>query len=279
MTTTRQKFKHNKKQNVAFLYEILVKELTKSVVDKTTDRSTKILDVIKEFFASGKPLNKELILYKQLYEVETEEKYAEKILSEVNHRYGLLNQSVLIENRKNLSSIISKNFGKSVFGNFVPNYKMIASISQYFNDVTAPDVKIVLGEQIINNMNIKNDKKDVLEPIDNLVLNSFVRRFNEEYKSLHEEQTKLLNKYILSSFEQNKVDLKLYLNEEIGRLKKEVETAAEECEEIKQDKILLERVEKVKTLLESYSKTEIDEDMLKNVLKVQDLVREINDAN
>ena len=39
--------KHNKKRNTAFLYESLVKELTKSVVRQLSERKIKIVQIIK----------------------------------------------------------------------------------------------------------------------------------------------------------------------------------------------------------------------------------------
>ena len=40
--------KHNKKRNTAFLYECLVKELTKAIVRNDNDLKSKITEVIKE---------------------------------------------------------------------------------------------------------------------------------------------------------------------------------------------------------------------------------------
>ena len=42
------KVKHNKKRNTAFLYESLVKELTKAIVRQQEERKGKIIKIIKE---------------------------------------------------------------------------------------------------------------------------------------------------------------------------------------------------------------------------------------
>ena len=60
------KLKHNKKRNTAFLYESLVKELTKAVVKKDTERKNVLVSMIKEHFSKGTVLNQELELYKAL---------------------------------------------------------------------------------------------------------------------------------------------------------------------------------------------------------------------
>ena len=55
------RFKHNKKRNTAFLYETLLKEMSKYVVRGDKDRKNKILSILKEFFSQGKILKKELV--------------------------------------------------------------------------------------------------------------------------------------------------------------------------------------------------------------------------
>ena len=61
-----------------------------------------------------------------------------------------------------------------------------------------------------------------MKTMDNLVYKTFANKFNKEYSTgLIKEQKELLAKFI-SSFSNNGLDLKFYLNEEIGRLKKEV---------------------------------------------------------
>ena len=60
--------KHNKKRNTAFLFEALVREATKSVVDGDTEKASVIKGLLTEFFGKSKILAKELELYEALYE-------------------------------------------------------------------------------------------------------------------------------------------------------------------------------------------------------------------
>ena len=48
-----KKFRHNKKRNTAFLYEVLCNELTKTIVAKNTPRQALIMRVIQEHFHKG----------------------------------------------------------------------------------------------------------------------------------------------------------------------------------------------------------------------------------
>ena len=92
--------------------------------------------------------------------------------------------------------------------------------------------------------------KNELEPIDNIVYRSFVKKFNEQYTSLLKEQKELLGKYI-ASFADNGLELKLYLSEEIGRLKKEVKVSLK-MEEIFTDEKMVEKTKKVLSILEGF---------------------------
>jgi hypothetical protein len=57
--------------------------------------------------------------------------------------------------------------------------------------------------------------------INNATMRIFSSKFNNHYNGLLEEQRVLLSKYI-SSFTDNGLELKVYLNDEIGRIKEHV---------------------------------------------------------
>ena len=56
------KLKHNKKRNTAFLYETLIKEMTKAVIEKNIELKNEIFSIIKESFQNNSNLYKELKL-------------------------------------------------------------------------------------------------------------------------------------------------------------------------------------------------------------------------
>ena len=83
----------------------------------------------------------------------------------------------------------------------------------------------------------------------------------------------MLSKYVLS-FVDNGLELKVYLNEELGRLKKEIKES-QELEEIREDETMIQNTKKVLKLIDSFSKEQLDEAQIKKVLKIQELVREV----
>jgi len=146
-----------------------------------------------------------------------------------------------------------------------------------FNGTTNIKNSVILENEIIDYMSkgaLKESKE--LKPIDNLVLNTFVGNFNEKYsKGLLGEQRELLNYYI-TSFVDNGINLKMFLNEEIGRLKEELEKSLE-LKEITTDPDMSSNIQEVVTNLNSLAQTRINEDMIRQILKVQGLVKEISE--
>ena len=72
----------------------------------------------------------------------------------------------------------------------------------------------------------------------------------------------------------NGVDLKVYLNEEIYRLKTAVKESFT-AKEIEKDQNMFEKMKKVQELLESFQTYNIDKTMLQSILKIQLLVKEV----
>ena len=223
------KLRHNKKRNTAFLYETLVKELTKSVVNNDLKRKDAILSILKEHFSKNSILGKELQLYKDVIgSKDLDFHTAEKILYETRMVYwtGFKNEKVYDEQSEVISKV-NKDLSKSVFSNFVPNYKDLATLAQIFNDDLSVKRRVMLEKQIIGNMISKGEEsKEKMKPSDKLTFKTFANKFNSMYGELQEEQRRLLTQYIFS-FSDDGLSLKVHLNEEIGRLKKIVKDSLE----------------------------------------------------
>ena len=226
-----KKIKHNKKRNTAFLYEALIREMTKAVVSKNESVKKTILNILKESFSPKNILSKELELYRTLLETEKVNPItAEKLLYQVREAHHNLGQEDIYSAQSYVINRVNKELSPDVFNNFVPNYKSIATVSQLFGiDSSAAGIKrgVLLEQTIVSNLTSEPEQEIVneLKPIDNLVYKTFSGKFNEVYsQGLLGEQKELLNRYIFS-FADNSVDIKIYLNEELARLHTELDTA------------------------------------------------------
>ena len=271
------KFKHNKKRNSAFIYEALIQELTRAVLDKNIQKQHEIKTIIKESFNKNTESYKELKLYKAITETNgISGQVAERVLNEVKLRHQNIDKDKLLQEQNVILKKIKKSFENDVFSNFVPNYKNLASISQIFSQNITVKSKVLLEKNIVDAMTADNQKEAELKPIDNLVFKSFTKRFNEEYgDKLLQEQKELLTRYI-TSFDNNGIELKVYLEEEIGRLKEAVKKSFD-TEEIQQDQTMQTNANKVLEMLESYKARKPDQQMIQEISKIQSLVREFQE--
>ena len=269
------KIKHNKKRNTAFVYEALVREITVAVIKNDSETKEKAVAIIKKHFKPSSPLKKHLECYRSLYEShDLDAKTSEKIIREAKLASRLLDTQGLFVGHSDLIDDVNKELSPSVFNNFVPNYKTLASIYQIFSAEVTPKGAVMLENQLINTMIAGAEAKEQLEPIDNLALTSFVTKFNEKYDSvLSEQQKDLLNLYI-SSFADNSLTLKSFLNEEISRLKAAVGNSLEMAE-FTEDNEMKEKADKVVKILEGFSDSQISDKLLITVLKTQELVKEL----
>jgi hypothetical protein len=263
--------KHNKKRNTAFVFESLVKEITAAIIKNDTDRKNKAVSIVKKHFQPGSALRRHLECYKSLYENQGLDKNTcEKILKEANISARLVDPHGLFKQQTELINDINKHLDPTVFNNFVPNYKTLATIDQIFNIKTNPKTKVMLENQIIINMS-QNLEESNSSDIDTLTLTTFINKFNEKYSdTLLDEQKELLNHYI-TSFVDNAIELKMFLNEELVRLKTEIESV--------DDSSLNEKKTLISKKLNSFKDTEINESLLLTVLKTQELVKELNNGS
>ena len=113
--------------------------------------------------------------------------------------------------------------------------------------------------------------KKEIKHIDNLTYNTFIKKFNNSYgEVLREEQKSLLTNYI-TSFTDNGLGLKVFLNEELGRIKQKIKNIIKNRELTEaHKKNYLNVLKKV----ESFTDKPITEDIVKDVFYIQDLLFE-----
>ena len=132
--------------------------------------------------------------------------------------------------------------------------------------------KVLFEQQIIDKMTAGStlDKNQNLKTIDNLTYHSFIKKFNSKYTDLLQEQKDLLNRYI-TSFADDGLELRVYLNEELSRLK----TLVQEAKEVSEELMVAQKLEGVAEYLEEFRKREFTDHDLNKVLKTQELVKEL----
>jgi hypothetical protein len=266
------KLKHNKKRNTAFIYEVLINELSKADMQGMHERKQKIINTLKSFFSKGAPLKEELRIYNSLSDlVDVEKNIVEKIILEAKSQSAALNREQVYLQQTRVINLINKELGLDVWNGFVREYKKIATINQTIFSKANPKKQVFLEQKLVQILTQPPTVKKAFPSINKLALKSFVEKFNKEYsQTLNESQKTLLNKYI-TSYKDSGLELKMFLYEEIDRLKEELRKHSSDGEEPGRISLVLEKVE-------NYTNRKIDKKLLVEVIKIQSLVEEISHA-
>ena len=240
------KNKHNKKRNTAFVFEALAREATVAIIKADIERKQKVISIIRKHFGNDSLLRKDLECYRSLYENQNlDETTSNKILESAKTAKRLIDPQGLFKKQTELINDINKDLSPNTFNNFVPNYKSLATIAKMFN-TNSPKESVILETKIINGMT-GTIKEQTMEPIDSLTFFTFTKKFNDKYgSSLLKEQKELLNYYI-SSFSSDELETKIYINNEVTRLKESLRNAVE-VQEIANDPDMMRKTNSIITI-------------------------------
>ena len=269
------KTKHNKKRNTAFLFEVLVRELTKSLVQSDNEKSKKIKTIIKEHFGHGSVLFQELDCFNCLSKTNgLDPNTAEKLVFHAKKKHSEIDQNNIFAEQSKLIRKVNKDLSPSVFNNFVPNYKSFATISQIFNSKTPIKKKVLMERQILKQLtqDSSGDDKQSLKPVDTLVLKTFTKSYNDRYGSLLPEQKNVLARFINLN-EDTRHDFSLFLLETLQKVEKQIFESLD-MPEIKEDKSMTENTHRVLEQLKNINVTNFGKKEMLSVLKLQKLVKE-----
>jgi len=270
-------FKHNKKRNTAFVYEALTRELTKAIVKKDSNRKEIVFSILREHFKNGTVLRQELDLYKTVLATGIDKDTATQYLSEAKLRHTGIDKQQLFNEQTKLINKINMALAPTFFDTFVPNYKNLATVYQIFHNSTNIKEKIILEQKVIVLMTEQETAKKEMQSVDALVVKTFLKKYNEKYATaLLEEQKMLMNQYVMS-FAGDGLSFKIYLNEEIARLK-DTMTECMNLEEVKSDEFMLNKSKEVMLFLESFRSHKLEEMMttknIESLMQIQNFVKE-----
>jgi hypothetical protein len=272
----RMKFRHNKKRNPAFIFEALTREFAKAKLHKDQERLNRVKRVMQEVFNKDGLLYKQLRLYKALTETrDVDYITAEKIIAEVHRVFSTFDQKALYDEQTTAIHKINHELAPTVFNNYVSNYKSLASAYQMFNDNTiGVKDRVLLERKIIQEMVSPAVEQKHEEPVDELVVKMFIKKFNNTFGNLMTEQKTLISKY-MGSLEDDDTELKIFVNEELERLKEELKENMG-IEEFQADDSMKSKAGQVYNLLEGFrNKRTLQKSDLVFILKTQQLVKEI----
>lgn len=263
---------HNKKRNTILIYEMLIGELTKAVVNKDNLRRVNVVSLLKEYFGKNKLLRRELEIYKSFESDDTlSETLVEKLITEAKRQHAKLDRQEVFKKQSVLIEEINKNVTPEVWTNFVPNFRKYATINQVLQQTLSPKKQVVLERKLVTQITSREEPLRTKFPkINNLTIKTFISKFNNEYiDKLNESQRNLLNKYVLSCTDDG-LEFKMHLYSEIDNIKK---TLTEN--KARQPEMVQKKIDLVLEKISSYNKVKINKDMLLEIVKIQSLSEEL----
>ena len=276
------KVKHSKYKNTGILFELLTRQITSETI---SGENTKALVILKKYFNTKTELIKEYKIYHTLINKRYDsESKANILINTLIEAYSKLSKSKLRREKYNLIKEIKNTYNVTNFFNSkINNYKIMASIFNLLENKEASPISIVnskltLLENITGKkINTDSNKKTLIEKFSKtdkdtrlLTYKVLLEKFNNKYKGLANNQKLLLQEYVNSV--SNSPALKLYINEEIKKIKK---TLVNYSKKIK-DKAVVIKLNETKNLIKPLSKkSSVHDDNVSNLLNYYKLVNEL----
>ena len=274
------KQKHSKYKNTGILFELLTRQLTSETIAGDQSKS---LTFLKKHFNSKTELLKEYKIYHTL----STQKYkkdsqATMLIEELIKAYHKLNKSQLRREKFNLIKEIKNTYNiNNFFNSKIKNYKVMASIFNLLENSNASpesivNSKITLLEHITENTQ-KKEQNTLIEEFKNTDKNTrlitykvILEKFNNKYSGLEDNQKILLKEYVNSV--SNSPALKLYINEEIKKVKNNLSKYSKKIK----DKAIVVKLNETKDLIKPLcKKSSVHDDNVSNLLNYYELINEL----
>ncbi len=283
-----KKIKHSKVKNTGVLFELLVRQITLEVLNG--DKTENAKNIVKEFFASGTELNKELRLYDLLLkEKYNSESKAEMFVDTVSQAHSKLNEGKLAKEKYNLIKQINEKFELEQFlSSPITNYKVLASIYKVFESKKSENYdikdvfnsKVTLIENIIARPSTKTNKIEDTKLIESykqqdkdlrlLTYKILVETFNKKYTNLDSNQKNLLKEYINNISNTSK--FKDYLSVELPKIVAELKSIKAKI----QDKVTTIKLSETISILEKMKiGKSISDGQVSSIMLSYELIKEL----
>lgn len=217
--------KHNKKRNVGIIYELLLRQISRGIIDEDSSASKKAAAILKKHFEPGTQLYREFRLFNALVKTTaSSESVASTILSEARMMASSIDRTKLNHEKSKLIQEINHELVRETFyKQWVPDYRMYATIQTLLNDWRKPDdrnlSRMAEYESQVKSWLLQEKVETTIEEqrdpnADKLVVKIMSEKINKKYgKLLNESQREILRSYVLFTSNDDIEGLRGYLEE------------------------------------------------------------------
>ncbi len=272
--------KHNKKRNVGLLHEQIVRHASEMTVIGKQSESEKAITILIENFSKDSELLREFKLFSSLVHTKVDSPdlarriilESRRVCEERDHKRLNSEKSILI---KEINHKINR---EDFYDQPIKEYRIFATVQMLLNEWRGAGKlspkEVVKYEQVLEShlTNVcKNEEPVKVDNADPLVLNLMIEKFNKKYaKKLSPLQKELLESKLLGNT--NKM---IKVSEAIKQ--KTYDTVQQYyagCE----NKVLLEKKEKLQTTIDSY-KPSLSDNSVSKALSLASLLAELEEKD
>ena len=275
--------KHNKKRNVGIVYELLLKHISKSLLENNKREAKKAAKIIeKRFGDKNSEIYKEFRLFNAL--ANSKVKNTHTVASILQEAKSAARKNFNFEKLEKEKSLLLKEINYTLTNDFyytkLKNYRDLGAIHLAINEwrKNTPDLRrLVMLESKIAELMLEEKSGDILSEqldashTDRLVLKILTEKFNKHYNDeLTADQKIIIEQYVfLSDKENNKLETFF----ETKRL--EALRALVIFENKSENKYLLAKLDEVKQKISNLSTQEINDDSVVKFLTLTKMINEI----
>jgi hypothetical protein len=277
---------HNKKRNVGIIYELLLRSVSNFLIEGKTEAAQNALNILDKRFSSDTELYREFRLFNALANsTVSDTSIAAAILSEAKAASRRYDSKALDREKSLLIKDINHNLhDKDFYNRRIPEYKSYATIQTLLNEWRKNDnsslVRMVEYESKIVERLLAEKKDESIEShasenVDHLISKLMMEKLNNRYgDTLTREQKSIVRSYVFSS---SSGDMRKTSNL-LKKISEKNTRDLERFEEETDNKILLEKIERVKTNIKNLDYKNIDDSLISKFLTISQLSQEITES-
>jgi hypothetical protein len=283
MATKKNNLKHSKKRNAGIVYEILVREIAKSVLEHNEKRGSLALRLLKKWFRPGTEIAKEFRLLNSLVQTRNLSEQSANHFIDIVRKASVSSQFDMVQLDKEQSLAIrdiNHSFGEKIWEHKIENYRDIATAQMLLNHWRTPLVENInqileyedhISKLLISSVTVKEKTNEHVSIGEGKqLLRILEKKINEKWGNvLSERQKVLVREWSLSNTE--------FVVKELQNIKSEFEKKAVQFSIFESDSELKNKMqEAVKALSAETIAEQINEEQVSRFLVYIKLIDELN---
>jgi len=277
---------HNKKRNVGIIYELLLRNISDSLIRNDKKSAQKALSIIENRFHKSKELYKEFRLFNALAKTTVSDTaVAASILTEAKNAARRCDSKKLNREKSLLIRDINHELAdKNFYYRRIPEYTVYATIQTLLNDWRQEDISDLsrviqyeskMVESLLEQKVEKKLDEEIDSDVDKLVVKLLSEKFNKKYgNQLNEEQKDVIRSYVFSV----KHDEGRIISNILAELKETTLGEMSELEDKTSNETILQKIADVKEKIVAECVEEVTDETISRFLVVSQLKTEITEA-